>query len=259
VTTPVAIVGCGMMTGVGLTAEASCAAIRCAIDNFRETRFIVSGGEWMVGSEVPLDEPWRGIPKLARLLAGPLLECLDLIPDVPPERVPVFMCVAEEDRPGRLEGLGDPLFFQTCELLGVRFHDKSRVIAQGRVGGAVALHHASRLIHGESFPYVIVAGVDSYLVAGTLRAYDERDRLLTPANSNGFIPGEAGAALLVGAPGIGKGLVCLGMGFAEEHATIDSEEPLRADGLTKAIQDALTATGLTMGELDYRITDIGGE
>ena len=67
---PVSILGCGMMTGVGLTAEASCAAIRCAIDNFRETRFIARGGEWIMGSEVPLDEPWRGIPKLARLLAG---------------------------------------------------------------------------------------------------------------------------------------------------------------------------------------------
>jgi len=258
-TPPVAILGCGMMTGVGLTAEASCAAIRCALDNFQETRFIASGGEWITGSEVPLEEPWRGIAKLARLLAGPLRECLDLIPDVPPERLPLFLCVAEEDRPGRLEGLGDPLFVQACDLLGVRFHERSRVIAQGRVGGGVALHHASRLIYEEAVPHVIVAGVDSYLVGGTLRAYDERERLLTPDNSNGFIPGEAGAALLVGPPGAGRGLVCLGMGFAVERATIESEEPLRADGLTKSVGDALTAAGSTMADLDYRITDIAGE
>jgi 3-oxoacyl-[acyl-carrier-protein] synthase-1 len=248
-----------MMTGVGLTAEASCAAIRARLDNFRETRFIASGGEWIIGSEVPLDEPWRGIPKLARLLAGPLRECLDLIPDVPPETIPVLMCVAEEDRPGRLEGLGEPLFYQVCDLLGVRFDERSLVIAQGRVGGAVALHHASRMIHEGGFRHVIVAGVDSYLVAGTLRAYDERERLLTPANSNGFIPGEAGGAFLVGRPGTGDGLVCLGMGFAQEQATIQSEEPLRADGVTKAISQALAAAGLTMGDLDYRITDISGE
>ena len=197
---PVAILGCGMMTGVGLTAEASCAAIRCGIDNFRETRFLASGGEWIVGSEVPLEEPWRGIPKLARLLAGPLRECLDLIPDVPSESIPVMLCVAEEDRPGRLEGLGNPLFFEACELLCVRFHDKSRVIAQGRVGGAVALHHASRMIHEQGFRHVMVVGVDSYLVGPTLRAYLERDRILTPDNSDGFIPGEAGGALLVGSP-----------------------------------------------------------
>jgi 3-oxoacyl-[acyl-carrier-protein] synthase I len=258
-TLPVAILGCGMMTGVGLTAEASCAAIRCAIDNFQETRFIAMGGDWIIGSEVPLEEPWRGIPKLARLLAGPLRECLDLIRDVPPESIPVVLCVAEEDRPGRLEGLGDPLFFQACELLGVRFHDQSRVIAQGRVGGAVGLHHASRMIHEKGFHYVIVAGVDSYLTAGTLRAYDERGRLLRPTNSNGFIPGEAGGALLLSSPDAGSPLLCLGFGFAMEKATIESEEPLRADGMVAALQQALTAAGLTMAHIGYRLADIAGE
>jgi 3-oxoacyl-[acyl-carrier-protein] synthase-1 len=259
VSVPVAILGCGMMTGVGLTAEASCAAIRCAIDNFQETRFIARGGEWIIGSEVPLDEPWRGIPKLARLLAGPLRECLDVIPDVPPESIPVLLCVAEEDRPGRLEGLGNPLFFESCELLGVRFHDKSRVIAQGRVGGAVGLHHASRMIHEGGFRHVIVAGVDSYLVAATLRAYDERARLLTPENSNGFIPGESGGALLIGPPDARSAMVCRGFGFAIEKATIESEEPLRADGMAAALQQALTAAGLTMAQIGYRMADISGE
>ena len=228
---PVAILGCGMMTGVGLTAEASCAAIRCAIDNFQETRFIASGGEWIIGSEVPLEEPWRGIPKLARLLAGPLRECLDLIPDVPPESIPVLLCVAEEDRPGRLEGLGDPLFFQACELLGVRFHDKSRVIAQGRVGGAVGLHHASRLIHEEGFRHVIVAGgrqLSGRRHAARLRraraAADARQlERLHPRRSRR-------ARCWSVRPMRAAGWSACGFGFAMEHATIESEEPLRADG-----------------------------
>ncbi len=256
---PVAILGCGMMTSVGLTAEASCAAIRCAIDNFQETRFIARGGEWIMGSEVPLDEPWRGIPKLARLLAGPLKECLDLIPDTAPETIPVLLAVAEEERPGRLDGLGTPLFYQASELLGVRFHERSEVIPQGHVGGAVALYRASRMINEEGFSYVIVAGVDSYLVAGTLSAYDERERLLTSENSDGFIPGEAGGALLVSSPSGGNELICQGMGFAVEEASIDSEEPLRADGLTEAISTALGAAELTMGDMDYQIADISGE
>jgi hypothetical protein len=81
-----------MMTGVGLTAEASCAAIRCAIDNFQETRFIASGGEWIIGSEVPLEEPWRGIPRLARLLR-PTGECqagYRIRQDGPSRRSPVM-------------------------------------------------------------------------------------------------------------------------------------------------------------------------
>src|SRR3954451_9259500 len=116
---PVTIQGCGMMTGVGLTAPASCAAIRARLKNFQETRFIARGGEWIIGSEVPLDEPWRGLAKLARLLAGPLKECLDQVPDMPPEQVPILLCLAEPDRPGRLEGLGNPLFFQASKLLNL--------------------------------------------------------------------------------------------------------------------------------------------
>ena len=128
---PVAILGCGMMTAVGLTARRAAPRSAARIDNFRETRFIAAAANGSSAAEVPLEEPWRGIPKLARLLAGPLRECLGLIPDVPSESIPVMLCVAEEDRPGRLEGLGNPLFFEACELLGVRFHDKSRVIAAG--------------------------------------------------------------------------------------------------------------------------------
>ena len=33
------IVASGMVSAVGLSAPASCAAIRCALDNFHETRF----------------------------------------------------------------------------------------------------------------------------------------------------------------------------------------------------------------------------
>lgn len=254
---PVMILACGMTTAVGLTAPASCAAIRARLDNFRETRFMARGGEWIVGAEVPLEEPWRGVPRLARLLAGPLGECLSACSDVHPSTIPVLLCLAEEDRPGRLDGLGNPLFHEACALLGVRFHEASRLFPQGRVAGASALYTASRLIHEQGFARVIVAGVDTYLVAATLRAFDERDRLLTPANSNGFIPGEAGAAVLVGAAG--EGLAVRGMGFAVEQATIESEEPLRADGLTAAYRQALEAAGCEMHQIDYRIADISGE
>ena len=37
------ILGCGMTTAVGLTAPASCAAIRARLDGFRETRFMARG------------------------------------------------------------------------------------------------------------------------------------------------------------------------------------------------------------------------
>jgi 3-oxoacyl-[acyl-carrier-protein] synthase-1 len=258
---PLTILGAGMMTGVGLSAPAASAAIRCGINNFQETRFIDKAGEWILGSEVPLDQPWRGEAKLVKLLAGALRECLDLAPKVSPEEIPVLLCVAETSRPGRLEGAGNLVFSRVQEDLRLRFSEESQVIAEGRVGGATALREARKLLYRPKDPVdrVILAGVDSYLVGPTLNAYGDRDRVLSAANSDGFIPGEAGGAILLGRPEAGEELRCVGFGFGREEATVESEEPLRADGLIEAITAALADAGLTLGDMDYRLTDLSGE
>lgn len=256
-----AISGSGMVSGVGLNAPASCAAIRAALDNFQETRFMDRGGEWILGCTVPLEQPWRGRTRLVKMLAMALAECLGSGPGLEPAKTPLMLCLAETKRPGRLEGIDNELFLETERELGVRFHDKSRIIAQGRVSAAVALHHARQLMAGGDIEKIIVAGVDSLLTGPTLAAYEEHERLLTSQNSNGFIPGEAAAAILVEAarPTSQPQLICTGIGFGIEKATIDSEEPLRADGLVQAFRSALADAGTDMGQMDFRITDLSGE
>ena len=74
------------------------------------------------------------------------------------------------------------------------------------------------------------------------------------------MPGEGAGALLVGAPaGVGGELVCTGIGFGREKAHIDSEEPLRAEGLSQAVKSALADAGCEMHDMDFRITDNSGE
>ncbi len=250
-----------MVTGVGLNAPASCAAIRCGLNNFAESRFMDSGGEWIIGSSVPLEQPWRGRVKLVHLVTPAIRECLDYLGKVPPEQVPLFLCVTEKERPGRLEGLEDRLLEEVQENLGSRFHPSSAVIAEGRVGGVKAIQEARNAINQERVPFCMVAGVDTYLVSGTLTGFETQDRLLTANNSNGFIPGEAGAAILFG-PESKKSKIDLqisGIGFGEEQAIIDSEEPLRADGLVQAVKQALDMANVTLGEVDYRIASVNGE
>ena len=257
---PLLVHGCGMTTAVGLTAPASCAAIRARLDGFRETRFMARGGAWIVGAEVPLEEPWRGLPRLARLVAGPIRECLDLAPDLAPEDIPLLLGIAEPTRPGRLAGLDQELLPMVQEVLEVRFHPAaSRPVPMGRVSGAVGIREAAKLINEKGFKRVIVAGVDCHLVAATLASFDERDRLLTERNSNGFIPGEAGAAVLVGPDDGAPGLRIRSLGLAVERATIENEEPLRGEGLAAAYKQALDAAGLGLHEIDYRIADLSGE
>ena len=258
---PLAITGTGMVTGVGLNAPASCAAIRCAIDNFQETRFMDNGGEWIMGCEVPLEEPWRGQTKLIKMATAAIRECLEGNQKIKPEATPLLLCLSEHERKGRVIDDDNQFFLDLQDELGLEFHEKSRVIAKGHVAVAVALKHARNLIQELKVKHVLIAATDSLLVGATLAHYEEYDRLLTSNNSNGFIPGEAGAALVVEPVTAGQEdqLVCVGLGIGIEDAHVYSEEPLRADGLSAAIRESLGNADCELGDLDFRITDLSGE
>lgn len=256
-----AIVGSGLVTGVGLKAPASCAAIRCGIDNFQETRFMDSGGEWLLGCEVPLEKPWRGKAKLLKMAAFAIKECLEGNKQVHPELTPLILCLSEHERKGRVIDDDTQFFLDLQNELGVKFHEKSCVVAKGHIAVAVALKQARVLFQELNINHVLIAATDSLLVGPTLNHYEKHERLLSSDNSNGFIPGEAGAALVI-EPAIakqGNQLVCHGLGFGLEKAHVYSEEPLRADGLVTAIKASLDDAGCGESVLDFKITDISGE
>lgn len=256
---PLAIVGSGLVCGVGLTAPASCAAIRCGLNGFQETRFMGATGDWIVGSEVPWPEPCNGTAKLGRMLSAVVEESFAAHPALSPQDTPIIVCIAERERPGRPSNLKQAIVDALASELP--WHPESKVVSQGRVGGVVALREARELVYGGRHPAVVVAAVDSYLSGPTLSAYEEAGRLLTPANSNGFIPGEAAAAVVVKRPvaDAERQLIALGLGFGVEPATVESDRPLRADGLVEAIRNALRDGGTTIDSLDFRISDVSGE
>lgn len=257
---PIAITRTGLVTSVGLGAEESCAAFRAKISNPTETRFIAGNGQWIMAHQVALEKPWRGLTKLAKMAAMAMGEALEGIPKAQWDQLPLLLCVAEAERPGRIDGLDDRLFLQIQEELGVRFAAASAVVPQGRVGVAVALMQARKILADGAHSRVLIAATDSLLTWPTLSHYQQEDRLLTERNSNGFMPGEGAGALLVeSASGLPGELLCSGIGFGRETAHIRSEEPLRAEGLTQALKAALGEAGKAMHDFDYRITDLSGE
>ncbi len=256
---PLAILSTGLVTAVGLSAPATCAAIRAGLTNPTETRFMNAGGEWIMSHTVPLEQPWRGRQKLARMAAMAIEETLFDTSRENWRRIPLLLCVAERSRPGRTEGLEDQLLAEVQQLVAASFAPESVVIPQGRVGAAIALLRARQFIYEGHATATLIVGTDSLLTWPTLRVFDERARLLRERNANGFIPGEAGAAVLVGQPPAYSQLRIEGLGLAAEEAHIDAGEPLRADGLTRAIQIALRDAECQMHDLDFRISDISGE
>ena len=254
-----AIRATGLVTSDGLSGPAACAAIRAKLANPTETRFVDRDGEWIMAHEVPLEQPWRGRTKLAKMAAMAIDDCIGPLGPAQRQGLPLILCVAEQARPGRLEGLEDELFLEIEAELGVHFAQESLVVPQGRVGVPVALAQARKMVYEKGAPAVLIAAVDSLLSWPTLSVYERSSRLLTATNSNGFMPGEGAGAMLVGRPGGGAELLCTGLGFGVERAHIDSEEPLRADGLAAAFKQALADAGCALNELDFRITDVSGE
>jgi 3-oxoacyl-[acyl-carrier-protein] synthase-1 len=255
-----AVRGTGLVTSVGLNAPAACAAIRAKLTNPSETRFVGRAGEAIMSHAVPLDQALRGLAKLAQMAAMAADECLTDVPRDTWERIPILLCVAERNRPGRLDGLDDRLIIEVCARLGgARFSADSGVVAQGRVGVGVALLKARQLLYASPTPAVLIIAADSLLTWPTLKVFEEQERLLTDRNSNGFIPGEAASALLVSSAIAGPHLEIAGLGFANEQATIEKEEPLRGVGLSLAINQSLQDAGCEMRDVDFRITDISGE
>lgn len=256
----IAILKTGLVTAVGLSAAASCAAFRSKLTNPSETRFIDGGGEWIMAHQVGLAQPWRGVAKLAKMAALAIDEALQDIAHAEWDQLPLLLCVAEDARPGRTAGLDDALLLQIQSETGASFSPDSALIPRGRVSVAVALAQARALLASGRAQRVLIAASDSLLSWPTLSHYEQEDRLLTERNSNGFMPGEAAGAMLVGPPQMIAGeLLCTGVGFAIEAATIASGEPLRAEGLSQAIKSSLAEAGCAMHDMDFRITDNSGE
>lgn len=253
------VVSIGMVTAVGLDAPSSCAAMRARLDGFQETRFTGSPNGRLTGAPISLPRNWIGEKRLAHLAAAAICEAFDAAPHARGQTA-LILCLPEDGRPGRPVREDAALLRRIAEIVEVQPHLRSRIVAHGRPSGHVALDRARRLIASGEAPFVMVAGVDSYLTAPAIAHYLETRRLLTADNPNGFIPGEAAAAvLLTGSGRTGFGL--FGLGLAREAASIYNKEdlPLRADGMTAAYDAAFRQTGIEMNRLGYRISDLIGE
>jgi 3-oxoacyl-[acyl-carrier-protein] synthase-1 len=260
--TPLAIKAAGMVTADGFNFPASAAAMRAGIRNVTRTNlWDARSGEYVAAGKVPLPQWWVGLGKLAELAAPAIQECLQAAQPVPPAQIPVLLGVSGPDRPFRFPDLDQNILGEIEHRLGIQLHSASRVIPRDHVSVVVALREAGELLKAKVAPCCVVAAVDSLIQQELLEHYLTRRRILTPTNSNGFSPGEAGSALLV-APATeaptGE-LQVLGMGLAREQATIESEEPLKGHGLTLAIRVAFAESKLTIQEMQYRITDLNGE
>jgi 3-oxoacyl-[acyl-carrier-protein] synthase-1 len=255
---PLQIGASGLVTSVGLGTAETTAAIRAGLSNAQLTRFIDWGGEWIAAHVVPVEAP-NPRTKLLRMVVTAIDECLTGAEPGPKTETVLILCLPEASRPSSGDELTESALEEIANALDARFSMHSSAVTAGRVGGFVGLHRARALLYEGKADAVLVVGVDSLINWPALSHFEDRYRLLTSRNSNGFLPGEAAAAVMVTRPKPGAALRCEGLGFASESATIDSDLPLRADGLVEAIRAAARDAECAPDDFELRISALSGE
>jgi len=253
------IVASGLVTAVGFNSASSLAALRAGVSGIRETYLADrQSGNLLSGGKVDLPHWWEDLGKVVDLAAPAIDECLYAALPEEPERIPILLGVASPDRPGRWASLDTQLLEKIELKLDLPHHPESRTFAAGQTAGIHGMIAAYDILAKRKARCCIIAGADSYLQQDTIDAYVAQRRIMTEDNSNGFLPGEAGAAVLVTLGGWGKGshLQVRGLGMANEPAPIASEEPFRGEGLTEAVRLALKDANLTLEDLAWSLTDI---
>ena len=255
------IVASGMVCSAGLNARSTCAALRAGIARFDETSYRDNNGEPIVGAVAPIFQgKVRFKERFFALLSMALEDCLKGVDRGLLGQVPLLVGLPEAGRPG-VPGSVSTIIGVAQERLGVRFDpEHSRTLSMGHTAGFRALGVARELLRNPRVPACLISGVDSYMRAATLLWLEHHDRLKTPENSDGVIPGEAASAVLVTrSPVSGTGVRIAALGFGLEKAHLLSDEPLLGLGLTEAARGALAETGLQMHQLDFRLSDLTGE
>ena len=245
---------------VGYNPASAAAAMRCNIDAFAELALRDQAGEPLIGARIEaIPEDVRGRARLDRI-AELVLECLDpdLARTVPWNRAALLVCHREPERPGpRWDGPALPL-----SLPDGRSVSPARVghVRMGPVSAVAALQAARDAIRGGIAPACLILAVDSMIDARALAWLDRHERLKTSLVTDGVIPGEAGALLLLSETRLApNGLRVTGLGRAVEEATVLDDEPFLGLGLAAALRTALAEAGARMHEVDWRLSDAAGE
>lgn len=253
------IVARGMCCAVGHSAPVATAAIRARMNHFRDTDFVDESGQPLIGASLFDVKPW-GADRYRLMLQAVLNECTARAPlrNQSADTAIVLLC-AEASRPGSARQWAQSALSTVVRDGG--YHAASQLVPLGKAGVTHALTCARQSLHTERAPrYVILAGVDSYLEAPVIGGLLGHERLLSTANRDGFIPGEAAAAVaLTTAPGPEPALWIDGLGEADEEASVTGEQPLRAIGLSAALRAAARDAGCRLDALDFHASGASGE
>jgi len=258
---PMRVATTGICCSVGNTSASASAAIRANMAHFRPGKFYDRAGE-RINLAMLYKIPFWGYERLQHMYRVAMTECLGKLPGLEQmERLPPIILIgAERERGTRFQHTIHDLLANNQPEEG--YDPRTILGCLGKAGIANALLGASALFADPNPPeYVVVVGVDSFLEADSIQHYLIQERILCSDNQDGFIPGEAAAAVaLTPAPASESALWVEGVGMAHEPASPLSQDiPLRAIGLTRALRNAIASAHWNSDDLCFHASAISGE
>lgn len=258
--TGLAIIGYGMWTAAGHDGPASVAAMQAGVSGSQELRlWDRTAGALLHGFQVSAHQWWSGETFLPEMIVEVLRQCHAQLAqlDGDPQKVPVLITVAPHGRPGRSDALEQKLYKTLQDRLGYDLPPGSGIHPGGRTGIATLLRNAQ--VQAASYPFQIVVGVESFLQQAIIDHYIDHGRLLCGANSSGFMPGEAAAALLLARSDMVSTPRLLLTGIGEGHEPDTPGDLPAVNGLTSAMRTALQAARTEMFDIGAFLSDLNGE
>lgn len=260
------IVGAGIVCPIGMNAIASDCALRAGIDQFQQSDFFDLQNQPLRISHLK-GETLQGTPRMAKWCALAIEESINnAFPPVARESVnsssiPLLLLASERERPHSNDDRYRDIFDSIQQQLNQTFHEYSRIIPAGRAGIGFALEFAQEWFASGEIEHLIIAGADSYLDNHTMNFYLGKDRLRTSTNSDGFIPGEAAAAILLSAQKTEHELQLSirGLGLEKEQGSLEGATPNRAKALSHALRSAMKQAAIPESQYQFRFSDQNGE
>ncbi len=256
----VAILALGAVTSVGLSPAETATSVRAGVCRFAATPYpgryqdplvmgalpdeLLAPADPLVGSFPDISARQRRLLRLGGQALAHLAKDL-----AGKEPVTLFLAVPEHSAEDERTDNRD-LLNLLSEQAGVKLNlPASKLFPMGRAGGIVALKEAVQTLAAGTRHHLLVGGVDTYRDRWLLQKLDREGRISSPVNSDGFIPGEGAAFLLLstwrsaqhaGVPILGS---IGGIATSFETGHLYSDQPYRGEGLASAFTSLFASQG----------------
>jgi hypothetical protein len=230
---PLAIQSVGALTPVGEDATATLAMINSELRFLCDLPLPQADGQAMTGMIVPIDTSFVGSKRLCELGSRAFYDATRILPD----GTQVGLAVCAPSSADEEEFLAQfPAFCTRCAYdTSLTIVPKAtRLFPAGRDAIFEAMGFVQTMLRSQAAPFMCLLGIDSLVTRPRLR------KLISNGIPAGFIPGEAGAAVLFSEhPNTNSLAVLTGLGAADEPSLTPSPSaPNLGKGLAAAIVKA---------------------